>query len=244
VGSGHEAAFQLGFFARAVCGLLTELRGADAEYWTKSYLILWGVMDWNLNNCQYAYYTPVEGPPRPSSGTSLTMPDPTAVWYLLSGQQAQLDLANKYIDQGLNGGEKPYGTWDAWGGAWEGRAALAVRLSPKADTTPPAAVTDLHATSAGGKVTIDWTAPANAAEYLVVWSTQPISRVYTNSATERNFWACNVVPATLRPDPGSKQSLAFGNVPVGTRIYVSIATRSADRNLSLPSNVATVVVSG
>jgi len=242
----HEAAFQLGFFARPIIGILTELRGADPEYEAKAFLILWGTMDWNYNISQYSYYIQnVGGSPLASSGTALTMVDPTAIWYLWSGQRKHFDLMVDYIDNGLHGGSRPHGdAWPGWGGTWEDRAAAAVRQTPKANETPAAAITDLSASSAGGRVTVTWTAPAKAKRYLVVWSTKPIARTYDPSAGVVNFWAGNPVGNTLDAVPGTQQSLVFTAASAGTKVYVAVATLTADSNLSEISNVTSTTVNG
>ena len=56
----------------------------------------------------------------------------------------------------------------------------------------------------------------------------------------RNFWSCEVAGTDLEPVAGQSQSLEFGDVPAGTRIYASIVTLSSDSNMSEPSNVAFV----
>jgi len=241
----EEAAFHVGYLARSVEGVVTELKGGDPEYEAKAFLVLWGLMDWNFNQSQYSYYMKNEGgSPSASSGSSLTLVDPTAVWYLWSGQRKHFDLMVDYIENGLRGGRPPYGRWDGWNGNWEGRAAVAVRQQPKADERAASAVTDLAASSAGGKVTATWTAPAKAQRYLVVWSTKPIARSYDFDVGVANFWAANPVGNNLEGAPGTKQSLTFDAAAAGTRIYIAVATLTAERNLSEISNVASVTIAG
>ena len=170
------------------------------------------------------------------------MPDPTAVWYLWSGHSQHLQPMFDYVATGLRGGSDPYGDWPEWEGQWEARAFYDVDLQPKANDQPAAPIMDLQASYSAGKVRLQWTAPASAERYFVVWSTYPISRTYTQNQGMRNFWSGRVVGTDLQPMPGQAQSLEFGGAPGGTRIYASIVTLNGDSNLSEPSNVAFVDV--
>jgi hypothetical protein len=237
-----EAAFQQGFMARALEGYVTELHQGDSEYEAKAFMTLWGVMEWHIHHSQYSYYKGVDTGPAASSGSGLSMPDPTAVWYLWTGHTQHLQPMFNYVSSGLNGGSDPYGDWPTWGGQWEARAFSAVDLHRKPSDTSAAPILNLQATYTGSKVRLQWTAPVGAARYIVVWSTYPISRTYTQNQGMRNFWSANVVATDLMPDAGRTQTLEFGGVPRGTTIYASIVTLTADRNLSEPSNAASVFV--
>lgn len=237
-----EAAFQQGFMARALEGYVSELRGGDPEYEAKAFMTLWGVMEWHIHHSQYSYYKGVDTGPNASSGSSLSMPDPTAVWYLWTGHSQHLQPMFDYVAGGLRGGSDAYGDWPAWEGQWEARAFYDVYLQLKPSDQPAAIITDLQASHTSGRVRLTWTAPSGARRYFVVWSTQPISRTYTQDQNMRNFWSGEVVGTDLEPIAGQSQSLEFGGVPTGTRIYASIVTLSVDRNLSEPSNVAFVDV--
>lgn len=243
-----ESAFQNGFFARSLLGIYSELRGGDPEYAAKAFNLYWGLMDWHYNTGRWAYYvnSADNNSGVASSGTALTMVDPVACFYLLTGRKAVRDDMIRFVDSGLNGGERPYGafpTWTLsgpWTSGWEGRAQEYVRLYPKADETAPSAISDLSARLASGKAHIEWTAPADAARYFAVWSTLPISRTYTKAADQRNFWACQVIPNNLVGTPGSKQSLDVGGLPAGQKVYFAVVSFDANDNLSDVSNVTSL----
>ena len=232
-----EACFQLGFVSRALCNVLSELEGYHPLAEARAFLTLWGTQDWNYHISRYAYYTRVDGDRYESSGTSLTMPDAAAWFYLKTGLTKHMDLAKSYLAGEL--GKDPYGDWGKWDGSWENRTYRTM-LIPKANTTAAAAITNLSAQDAAGKVRLTWTTPANASRFLVVWSDKPISRTYTQDLSKRNVWGCVAVGTDLKAESGKTQSLEFGGVPAGKRLYCAVLTFTADDNLSECSNIAVV----
>lgn len=236
-----EASFQMGYVARAFEQLLTEVRGSQPEIEAKAFTLLWAFMDWHDHISRYSYYTAPAEAPQPSSGSGLSMVDAAVLWYLWSGQTQHLDLAKQFVEDGVNGGNTAYGDgWDSYQGSWEGRAYHWALQNPKSTDQGPPKVTDLAASASGGQVTINWTAPTGASRYVIVWSTRPIAPTWDPSESVTQFWAGEPVPNELEGAPGSKQSLTFGDVPAGTKIYVALASLSAERNLSEVSNVASV----
>jgi len=236
-----EAPFQNGYFARALLGIYHELKGTDPEYAAKAFNMAWGIIDWNYYIGRWAYYVGVTENTSGyrSDGSSLTMVDPVCQFYLRTGRRTPyLTDAFAFVDNGLNGGERPYGGFPAWTGGFEGRMQEFVRLNPKASETPPPAVTDLKATPSGGTVRLEWTAPSRAARYIIVRSTYPISRTYTKAADLRNFWAGDIVSQNLAGAPGSKQTVDVTGLTAGTKYHFALVAFDATENMSDVSNVA------
>lgn len=107
------------------------------------------------------------------------------------------------------------------------------------DLTPPAAVTDLAATSVQyNQVTLTWTAPpdpdnAGAASYDLRMSTSPIG--------DSNFAAATAVPRSLVPQlAGAAESLLVSNLDAGTTYYFAIKAADSAQNVSSLSNVVQV----
>ena len=109
-------------------------------------------------------------------------------------------------------------------------------------TTSAAAITDLTATVANGKVKLEWTTPQNAERFLIVYSKLPISRTYTKDSTKRNVWGCYGIENTLTAAAGQRQSIEAAGLPTGQKLYFAVLTFTADDNLSEASNIASVDV--
>lgn len=109
--------------------------------------------------------------------------------------------------------------------------------APAADTTPPAAVTDLHMSAADAvSVTVAWTAPGDdgavgtASEYAVRHAAVPL--------TEANWNAATSVFAPPAPAPaGTEQSVTIP-VPGKADLYVALKAVDDAGNWSGLSNVA------
>jgi len=245
-----EAAFQVGFVARALIGVLTEVRGHDPQLYSEAFNVVWGIVDWNYNLSQYAYYidsrTAVPGE-SDSSGTSVPLVGPVGWFAMTTGNQAMLDQARTYITDGLNGGSRAYGQVWKWEnelygrGGWVGRIGETV-MSYDVDKVAPEAITNLTATANGGDVTIRWTTPARAERFHVVWADRPFTATYDRDDSVRNPWAGTPVGTDLEGRPGTQQSLTFGGVPSGQRIYVAVFTFGEDGAMSAMSNVAALDV--
>lgn len=234
-----EAVFQNGFVARVLLDAHRDLADADPQRATRALLLCWGLVDWNLNVARWSYYmdSTVEDPTRHSNGTSMTMIGPAVSFYRLTGRRDVLEDAIGFVEEGYNGGAKPYGAFPVWDGGWEGRAYEYAVLHPKADETPPATVADLVARDEGGDVRLEWTAPADAMHYLVVWSELPISRTFTKAPDERNFWAGHIVSQALHARPGETESLTVPGLPVGQTLHFAVIARDAAGNCGAVSNV-------
>lgn len=236
-----EASFQAGYLMRGLAAVYDEFQdGPHRQVADRAYLSLWGANDWHQERCQYRYYS-TDGY-GPSSGSALVTPDAVALWYLWSGDSRVLAPMKQYVENGLLGGSRPYDDWSGYEGQWVSRVYTALQQEPKTNTTPAARITDLSASSpAAGKVRIDWTAPANATRYLIVYSELPIVEAYTLDPNVRNFWGAKVVKHSLDVTPGQKQSLEF-DAPTGKTVYAAICTLTADKNLSKVSNIPSIAV--
>jgi hypothetical protein len=120
---------------------------------------------------------------------------------------------------------------------------------PRPDKVAPAAVTDLKAAAAGGKVTLTWTAPGDdgaagtATVYQIKVATKPILEFVPwpeKKDTHVAFWGGENVPDEPKPaKAGTKQSYTFADLPAGT-YYFAIKARDECSNQAAISNVATI----
>jgi hypothetical protein len=241
-----EGIFQVGFLSRNLIQLLDEIRAYDAQTYALAWNILWGCMEWNFHHAQFAYYinSSVVAPgSAPSGGPSSTMTDPVGWYGMHVGRPDMLDQMNTYVNQGLNGGSIAYDMANynvvTWTGGYLGRVVQTCRIEPPVPQ-PPNAITNLTASFQNGKVRLTWTTPAGATRFHVVWSETPISTTWTPDADKLNAWACNPVGTSLEGAPGSTQSVEFGGVPGGKRIYAAVFC-FAGNHLGAGSNVAQVV---
>ncbi len=130
-----------------------------------------------------------------------------------------------------------------WDGRYEGRTYFFVDDEPRADTTPPAAVTNLSATLGGTSLTLNWTPPATAAYYLFVWADRPLEECTSNCSTDpqatdvvnyRNWWAAQPAACAATTCTGS---FTIPNVTCAPCRAAVFAFDGAN-NMSAMSNVA------
>jgi len=237
-----ETAFQLGYLARSMIGLLTEVRGSDPEWEGRIFHVIWGIVDWNQTLSRYAYAyidsrSAVPGETK-SSGASTQLCDPSAWFFLQTGRTDVRDLLWQYVKGGVNGGDPPYGPHPDWNGNFVGRVTGYLARHPWTPT-PPAAIDDLAASCDAGKVKLTWTTPADAKRFHIVWSTLPIAASYDRSPDVRNVWACNPVGQRLEGQPGTKQSIEFAvEAAAGDRVYAAVYSFDEENAMSGISNVA------
>lgn len=233
---GTCEAFHLGYFSIGAITALEEWGDTRPDLWATAFNYIAGTVLDNMNLLHYSY-----GCTGGSSGSSWTMIDPTAWYYRNTGDHAALvDIQN--YQAGVYG-SKPYKctgkSWD--GGAW--CLIYPLIANGKADETGPSAVGDLQASAiGGGKVRLNWTAPAetNSKFYLVEWATKPISASFTQDTTLSNWFVANPIRPTLTPLPGNGQSLDI-STSSGT-VYVVLYTFDSDGNMSAVSNMVSVSV--
>ncbi len=238
-----EAPFQIGFLARAIIDLMVETRGYDHQVYATCWNLLWGFADWNQNVGRFGYYVDgLTGTNTTSTGNSIYIADPIAYFYLQTGRRAHLDLLRTFAESGIGGGEKPFMPLLKWSGDMVGRVTQYAFENPKASETPPSAIANLTASLSGTTVQLQWTAPARAERYHVVWDTVALSPVYTRDTTKRNLWAAKAVGTGLRAAPGTTQSLSFSAASArsGDTVYVAVITFDVLDNMSASSNIAQI----
>lgn len=200
-GDGREAAFQAGFLARTLIGYMTEVRESDPQAWAEAFCVVAGLVSWNETYCQYCHFTnaATQTSLPASAGTAATFVDVAAWFGRFTGDEAVLSQLSQYIESGHNGGQPPYeaGQVRQWSGNWVGRMNTFHNQNPKVDTTPPDAVGDLVFAQEGDEWVLRWSAPAEAAFYLVFHADQPITDEQTLDPDRVNWWAADVryVPA-------------------------------------------------
>ncbi len=212
-------------------------------------------MEWNYNYGNFSYFYDARTGKRkdsntgsygtysagtvPSDGTGLTLVDPEAWYYWPTEKQKYWNHVTQYVTGGLNGGARPYGNFTTWSGQFEGWYYLFVKNTPRPDTTPPPAITDLKAVTNGSDILLTWTAPSapDLARYHSVWCTKPISETSTPNTSVTNWWAANTICPNLIPNPGTQRSLVISPSST-TPFYAAIFTFDQADNRSAMSNVA------
>ena len=123
-GAGTGAVFQLGFLTRTLIDYLYELPGGevttrDAE----AFDFIKRSVEWNVNIGNFAYNIPITEARSDfvSSGTGLSMVDPQAWYYLVTDWEPAKTHLLSFMNEGINGGMRPYGEVRAWTGTYEGR---------------------------------------------------------------------------------------------------------------------------
>jgi hypothetical protein len=240
--------FQTGFLMRTIVDYLEEVRGKDWQAYAEGFNYLSGLMEWNYTYGNFPYYFDArDGGEGASSGSGLTLVDPQAWYYWHTGKIKYLDHIEEYMTTGINGGNTPYGNFSDWSGQYEGRYYLYAKGTPRTDVTPPVAITDLDATWLIGSATLpsstvrlEWTAPADAARYHVVYSDKPIVEPNSTSANVTNWWAAYAIGPDLMPVGGQQQSLTFTPVFTGP-CYVAMFSFDQADNMSAMSNVVRVM---
>ena len=224
---------------RFMVDYLEEVRAqGDWQAYAEAFCYLSGLMEWNDHYGNFSYYFNArEGGTGVSSGTGLTWVDPQAWYYWHTGKQHYHDQLHQYMTVGLNGGETAYGEFSQWTGQFEGRYYLYVENTTREDITPPAGITDLTAVLAEGETQLRWTAPAQAARYLIVWSTQTLVEAHSTDGAVTNWWAGNPIGPALVPNAGERQSWSIGTGEA-TPVYVVVFSFDAWDNMSAMSNVA------
>jgi len=246
-GAFGESAFQAGFLARALISYMEEIRRSRPQAYAEAFNVLSGMMEWNENHANFAYYLDAtKGEVGTSSGTSLTFTDPQAWYYWNTGRRRFRDHLLAYLDLGINGGALPYGEVEKmgvkrdWAGEWEGRWVQWIRENDKADATPPAAVKDLSAVAEGDRVTLTWTDPPDVSRRHLVLSAKPIAARMTDAAACANWWSAEVLVVDLAPRPGEARTLTVTSKTAGAggAVYAALFSFDAEENMSEMSNLA------
>jgi hypothetical protein len=242
--SGEEAAFCIGFLARAFESYLDEVRDADPQAWSESFNLLSGYLEWNLNFGSFCYWLNVtKGTVGKSSGTATPLVDPVVWYYWQTGKRPFIDHLNQYVSKGIPaGGAQPYNSEQLteWKGTWLGRYYRYLKDTPRADKQPLAAINDLKVTLSGGRATASWRTPPGAKRFHVVWGAKPLVEKTTTDAGKLNWWAANAVGPALVARPNERQSVSFRFD--GPEVYVGVFTFDAADNMSSLSNVARIGV--
>ncbi|MCF8358163.1 MAG: fibronectin type III domain-containing protein [Prolixibacteraceae bacterium] len=105
------------------------------------------------------------------------------------------------------------------------------------DTTPPAAISDLNATTLSAvEVNLDWTSPGD--DGMVGLSTAYEIRYSTETINDSNWESAHVVEQTLAPEiAGTQQSFIVSGLTGGTTYYFAIKSIDEAGNVSALSNI-------
>jgi hypothetical protein len=234
---GAGGGFQTGYLMRAIIACLEYVQGVDIQAYAESFQYLSGLMAWNLNYGNFAYYhnpSTSNGSKGVSSGTGLTLVDPQAWYYWNTGKEVYWDQVLTFVATGINGGERPYGSGfvnGEWNGQFEGQMYNYVLQNIRLDKIPPTPINDLKARRSGTQVEINWTTPPDANRFHIVWSPLFISELQTTNTNLCNWWAANTVGSSLIGWPGTVQSIKF-QIPDARNLYVAIFSFDASNNMS------------
>jgi hypothetical protein len=237
----ESGGFQVGYLMRSIVVFLEQSQGVDAQAYAEGFQHLSGLVSWNLNYGNFAYSLDIvqerTGTKGESEGSGL-MVDSQAWYYWNTGIVAYWNHILDYRDGGINGGYPPYNNLN-WSLDFVGRMFEFVLSSSRPDMTPPVAINDLSASLSNGMVRLQWTSPADAIRFHIVWSNLTISEAQTRSTSRRNWWAAETVGTTLKGVPGTVQSVTFPLVGSTTKVNVAIFSFDKSNNMSRMSNVAT-----
>ena len=231
--------FQTGYLMRFLADYLEEVADSDPQGYAEGFQYLSGLMEWNLHHGHFPYYFNArEGGVGTSSGTALTLVDPQAWYYWHTGKPAYWTQLEDFTDGGIDGGEAPYGDFASWGGQFEGRYYLYAKATPRPDTTPPPAVTDLKAVPGGGLVLLKWTAPPDAARYHIVWANRAITEESTTNRQTINWWAAQAIGPAFAPRSGAVQRVVL-DPGTSAVVHAALFSFDATHNMSAMSPLAT-----
>jgi hypothetical protein len=217
------ASFQNGYMVRAMLEIVNELNGTQEHVhsFNQAFKIAWAMVDRNYGTDKYAYYHLFTDGDQKTSGSGLTMVDPSVLFAWLTGYEKYVTLADDYVDGGINGGKPPYGSWSGnWTGKWEGRAYRFVKESG-IDTLRPSSAQSLSLTADG---TVRWTTPETATRIMVLWSKNPLSIDFTKDISDtgmRNMWSGTLVQDVPIAMPGQVQSVKLPPELSG-KIYAAV----------------------
>ncbi|MBN1889244.1 MAG: right-handed parallel beta-helix repeat-containing protein [Thermoflexales bacterium] len=171
-------------------------------------------------------------------GVALALAQPQALdiaWWTVDGG-GELSAGGDYTLTGAFGqpdaGELSGGTFSLSGGFWGSSEQITIT-----DTTPPAAITDLVASTSSGPGSVDlgWTATGDdgitgtAFAYVVRYHTQPITGTNWSSATD-------VAGEPAPQAAGTAQGMSVGGLVPGRTYYFAIQAADEGNNLSALSN--------
>jgi hypothetical protein len=232
--------FQTGYLTRTFIAYMEHVKDVDVQGYAEAFQYLSGHMAWNLYYGNFAYsHNPSTngGIPGKSDGGGLILVDAQVWYYWHTGLTAYWDHVKAFVNGGVNGGTPPYGGTDGgfgnglWSGQMEGRMYNYVLQTSRLDTVPPAAIGNLEARKTGSTVRIQWTTPADAVRFHVVWSDRTISEPQSTSTIVRNWWAANTVGTTLVGVSNTVQSLQF-DVGSAPSVHVAMFSFDASNNMS------------
>jgi hypothetical protein len=240
--------FQTDYLLRSIIACLEYAEGVDVQTYAEGFQYLSGLMAWNLNYGNFAYYhnpSTSNGSQGVSSGTALTIVDPQSWYYWNTGKALYWDHIQAFVTTGINGGERPFGLGfvnGGWNGQFEGRMYNYVLQTTRTDKIPPPPISDLTARRSGTKVEIVWTTPPDAIRFHIVWSHLLISETQTTNINHCNWWAANTIGTSLIGRPGTKQTIKF-QIAKAQNVYVAIFSFDINNNMSqMSKSVFTVSI--
>lgn len=240
-GGGYrwDRASWVGYLARTIITFMNEVRGGNRQAYAEAFQFLSGLMEWNYIYGNFDYQvTASKGEIGSSTYGAQNLADPQAWYFLHTGKKKYIKELRKYINEGINGGDKISSNALEWTGQFQGRYVQFIRKHRKADLTPPKAISDLKATPHENSITLSWTAPEEADRFHIVWSDKPISETTTTDTEMTNWWAANVVGPDLRQVPGKEQEITIAIPNSINSFYAAIFTFDENDNMSPISNVA------
>ena len=204
-------------------------------------------MNYNFGHFPYFYNIGKEVKAGIQSKTSLaglTLIDPVAWYYWITGKEKYWEHLQQYMKTGINGGETPAGRHGQWIGYYEARffPYASANRKRREDFTPPAAVADLRVEVRGDDLVVRWTAPSDpdTAYYHLVWERFPIAPETNRDPAVWNWWKARVVEGMPKPEPGRPQSVTLKRLNPDRAAHFGLFSFDATGNMSAMSNGASL----
>jgi PKD repeat protein len=241
-GAPAGASWQAGYVGRAVVDYMNEIQGARPREWAEAFAFVAGLVDWNKNHANFSYYmNPYTTNDMPSSSTGLIMVDLQSWYALATGDSNAMRQTMLFVTNGIFGGERPAGNFDAWIGQYESRQWIALTNAVAAGrpfTNPPPVAT-FSATAQTGQVTFSWRGMPNARRYHLFWSDKEISLPHTLNTNLLNWWAADTTLTNVSTSGGENLSLSVpSSLPAGTPVSACIFYVDAASNMSVKTEIA------
>lgn len=231
-----------GYLFRQVVNLMDMIKNKDPQSYATLFNMLAGIVHFNV---KYAKWGSTRAPMVVSDlewgYSGFTFADAQAWYYWHTGRKEAKDLimdpkaAKGWGLMGFSNMET-----DVWNGGLFLRWTQFIRDSVRRDSIAPSSIADLSMTRTGTSCRLQWTAPADARHYHIVWSNHPIIdslEIDDFDYRYRQWFSCNAVGNTLSARPGSQEQFTF-TVPDTGLVFAALFSFDSADNMSRISNLA------
>ena len=232
--------FEEGFQKRSFINAMYLLKDRDPQAYSMFFQTIASTVHFNM---KYANWSGVL-PPSVVTNTwydiaGSTFLDCQSWYYWHTGRRQVRDSVFAYQSgQSYIGFNNSTDIW--WGGCF-GRWYQFIRDTPRPDSIPPNAITDLRMTRNGTSCQLQWTAPADAKHYHISWDTIPIVDSFLMNDFDlryRQWYGANPAGNSIVARPGQTESFTFTG-PASGRVCAVVFSFDSVENMSLISNNGT-----